>query len=243
MVDEIQDTHKSEYRVVFMLARATGNLALFGDVDQTIYEWRGSAPDSIIDSSGRTLPGSGRSHLRENRRSTPQLVSIAEGFAAATFRPDGPVIRSTVDALDGPLRGMALAESPRGGGRWIADQIEAIQQEPHAGRRIGVLTANNRYGIGLSKTLTARSIKHVTLEHLDFLQRREVKDALALLRLMSILMTRPPCIDHDRLIKGVGHGHAGAHSARRRRSVGLERVDLIKIETHAYGEPFGRLHR
>jgi DNA helicase-2/ATP-dependent DNA helicase PcrA len=242
MVDEIQDTHKSEYRVVFMLARATGNLALFGDVDQTIYEWRGSAPDSIIGQFRQDFFPVREISLRENRRSTPQLVSIAECFAAATFRPDGPVIQSTVDALDGPLAVWRLAESPEEEGAWIADRIEAIHQEPGAaGHRIGVLTANNRYGIGLSEALTARSIKHVTLEHLDFLQRREVKDALALLRLTvnpndTAAMHRIT----DRLIQGVGHGtlariqHAGE-------GVGLERVDLIKTETHAYGEPFGRL--
>ena len=43
-VDEIQDTHLSEYEVVATLARQSGNLALFGDLDQTIYEWRGAMP-------------------------------------------------------------------------------------------------------------------------------------------------------------------------------------------------------
>ncbi|MFQ6098824.1 MAG: UvrD-helicase domain-containing protein [Armatimonadota bacterium] len=47
-VDEVQDTHFSEYDVVSRLARRTRNLAFFGDVDQTIYEWRGSKPDEVL---------------------------------------------------------------------------------------------------------------------------------------------------------------------------------------------------
>ena len=47
-VDEIQDTHLSEYEVVATLARQSGNLALFGDLDQTIYEWRGATPDRVM---------------------------------------------------------------------------------------------------------------------------------------------------------------------------------------------------
>ena len=44
-VDEVQDTHFSEYRVVRALAQRSGNLAMIGDFDQTIYEWRGSQPE------------------------------------------------------------------------------------------------------------------------------------------------------------------------------------------------------
>ena len=48
-MDEVQDTHVSEYEVIRLLAtRATG-LAFFGDLDQTIYEWRGSKPDEVIE--------------------------------------------------------------------------------------------------------------------------------------------------------------------------------------------------
>ena len=47
-VDEVQDTHFSEYQIVRALAKQSGNLALIGDFDQTIYEWRGSQPVKVI---------------------------------------------------------------------------------------------------------------------------------------------------------------------------------------------------
>ena len=47
-VDEVQDTNVSEYRVLRALALPHRRLSFFGDVDQTIYEWRGSAPGERI---------------------------------------------------------------------------------------------------------------------------------------------------------------------------------------------------
>src|SRR5205814_2309551 len=43
-VDEVQDTNPPEYHVLARLAEASRDLAFFGDIDQTIYEWRGSDP-------------------------------------------------------------------------------------------------------------------------------------------------------------------------------------------------------
>lgn len=47
-VDEVQDTHLSEYGIVKHFAMKSGNLAMIGDLDQTIYEWRGSEPEQVI---------------------------------------------------------------------------------------------------------------------------------------------------------------------------------------------------
>jgi len=47
-VDEMQDTHLSEYQILRILAQSSRNLVLAGDFDQTIYEWRGSTPDRIL---------------------------------------------------------------------------------------------------------------------------------------------------------------------------------------------------
>jgi DNA helicase II / ATP-dependent DNA helicase PcrA len=242
MVDEIQDTHKSEYRVVYVLARETGNLALFGDEDQTIYEWRGSSPGAIIDRFKEDFGPVTEIQLHENRRATRQLVTVSEGFASATFRKDRMPTQRQTNVADGPSPVWYFADDPEAEGEWIADQIETLRQEPgFVYRHVGVLTANNYYGIKLSKVFATRLIPHVTVEELDFFQRREVKDALALLRLMcnpseTAAMHRVT----ERLIKGVARGTL-MRIQKASEGVGLERVDMLKQETHAYGEPFGRL--
>jgi len=47
-VDEVQDTNWSEYSILSAIGRKHRQLSFFGDVDQTIYEWRGSVPQTII---------------------------------------------------------------------------------------------------------------------------------------------------------------------------------------------------
>mgnify|MGYP003345216499 CR=1 FL=1 len=242
MVDEIQDTHRSEYRVVYLFARRTGNLALFGDPNQTIYGWRGSDPDSIVEQLKRDFAPVTEISLRFNRRSTPQLLQAAEAFATATFRPNGDTVEPDPRASPGPLPVWHLAEDEQVEAEWIADTIESLQSEPYFQfRRVGVLTANNHYGIGISEVFKTRGLPHLTVEALEFFQRREVKDGLAVLRLL--LNPSDTAAMHrvvDRLLPVIARGalarihHAGP-------PVGLERLDLLKVETHEYGDPFGLL--
>lgn len=242
MVDEIQDTHRSEYRVVYILARRSGNLALFGDPNQTIYGWRGSDPNSIIAQMEQNFPDLERISLVENRRSTRHLVDVAEAFGRATFRPDGAPVIASADAEAGDAPVWHLARDEVDEGDWIADQIERLRQEPDFDyRRVGVLTANNYYGIGLSEVLTARKIPHVTVEQFDFFRRREVKDALAVLRLL--LNPSDTAAVHrvtERLVSGVAQGTL-VRIQKKGEAVGLARVDLLKAETHECGEPFAQL--
>src|SRR4029077_5536370 len=82
-VDEVQDTHRSEYNVIWVLAHLSGNLALFGDLDQTIYGWGGSHPDAIVERVRRDFAPVVELSLGHNRRATRNLVEAADQFAAS----------------------------------------------------------------------------------------------------------------------------------------------------------------
>jgi DNA helicase-2/ATP-dependent DNA helicase PcrA len=79
-VDEVQDTHLSEYDIVKHLAMNSGNLAMIGDLDQTIYEWRGSEPDAVINQFKCDFDPTTYS-LTWNYRATKTLLNAASGFA------------------------------------------------------------------------------------------------------------------------------------------------------------------
>ena len=80
-VDEVQDTHNSEYEVLRILAVKHKNLALFGDVDQTIYEWRGSKPFEIIKRFKKDFAPIKEMSLKINYRSTEVLTKACSSFA------------------------------------------------------------------------------------------------------------------------------------------------------------------
>ena len=72
-VDEVQDTHISEYEVIHHLAQNLGNIALIGDLDQTIYEWRGSQPVSLVEAFTKDFSPTCY-NLTYNYRATKNLI-------------------------------------------------------------------------------------------------------------------------------------------------------------------------
>ena len=70
----------SEYQIVRYLALRTGNLTLIGDLDQTIYEWRGSEPDQVISQFRKDFKPKILS-LTFNYRATQILLNATSAFA------------------------------------------------------------------------------------------------------------------------------------------------------------------
>ena len=81
-VDEVQDTHASEWDVVSSLASRHQNLALFGDLDQTIYGWRGSQPEHLLKAFRTRFPEAAEYHLSLNQRGTRAILKVADHIAA-----------------------------------------------------------------------------------------------------------------------------------------------------------------
>ena len=97
-VDEMQDTHLTEYEVVRQLSKRTGNLTLVGDYDQTIYEWRGSMPDEIIAQFRQDFPN-GRDHaFKINYRTTQSLLDTAAHISATYSEVPPPRLHEAAEA-------------------------------------------------------------------------------------------------------------------------------------------------
>lgn len=103
-VDEVQDTHLSEYEVVRYLALRTGNLAFVGDTNQTIYEWRGSHPWEPLRAFQRDFNPVAEMSLRVNYRATHVLVKAANSVA-------DHLSRYVAEAHDSTASGRKLAAS------------------------------------------------------------------------------------------------------------------------------------
>ncbi|MDO9510099.1 MAG: UvrD-helicase domain-containing protein, partial [Candidatus Magasanikbacteria bacterium] len=79
-VDEFQDTHLSEYLVVKELAKVHKNITFIGDLDQTIYSWRGSNPLFIAKIFKVHFAPVIEHNLTENFRFNPHLLSAVKSF-------------------------------------------------------------------------------------------------------------------------------------------------------------------
>ncbi len=238
-VDEVQDTHWSEYEVLKRLAARTGNIALFGDVDQTIYEWRGSRPLEILDGFRRDFTSVRQHFLSLNYRATKELLRVADTFADtfADRKTDLVPHPSLPEGLPPLVRVLKTDDDEA---QWIAAAVaDALRQSPD--ERVGVLARGHARLETISRALAAAGVDHVTVEQFEFFRRQEVKDVLARARLIlnsfdsgaaRRLLLRPP--------SGVG-GRSLDALAREGFPVGLRLADLFRVATHDRGEPFAAL--
>ncbi|MCD8365449.1 MAG: ATP-dependent helicase [Clostridiales bacterium] len=76
LVDEFQDINRIQYDIVRMLALPQNNLFIVGDDDQSIYRFRGSRPEIMLNFE-RDYPGAKQIFLDINYRSAPEIVALA----------------------------------------------------------------------------------------------------------------------------------------------------------------------
>lgn len=82
IVDEYQDVNPAQERLIQLLAKPNGaaDVVVVGDDDQAIYQWRGSHVANIVEFATR-FPNVSKFELLANRRSRPEIVALANGFA------------------------------------------------------------------------------------------------------------------------------------------------------------------
>ena len=94
LVDEYQDTNRTQYDLVRLLAGGHGNLTVVGDEDQSIYSWRGADIRNILDFEA-DFPGARVLRLEENYRSTQAILDAASGLVAHNRARKGKTLRAT----------------------------------------------------------------------------------------------------------------------------------------------------
>ena len=183
-VDEVQDTHLGEYEVVRHLAQKCGNLAMIGDLDQTIYAWRGSEPEVVL-AQFRAEFAPTEYSLSENYRATRSLLQTADAFANA-FTDRYTRITIPATSLPGTPTVVHQADDPDEEAAWIAQRIKSLaQHQPNfAYNRVAVLTRTNRRTDTIAQGLQRQNIPCLTVERYQFFMRQEIKDALAYLRFL-----------------------------------------------------------
>lgn len=241
-VDEVQDTHVSEYEVVRALARRSGNFALFGDVDQTIYEWRGAEPAALLRAFDGDFAPVTRLELRENYRATRPLLAAASAFADSFERQTRVVAHPSCP--DGePIRLLTAPDETREAEQ-IARRVRALadaEGDRFAYRHVAVLARTNARCAEIAAAFERAGIPHVTAELAQLFRHPDVKDALAYLRLLA----NPEDTGAALRVWEQGTRDLGDGVLSRVRvagePIGLRLVDLFRPETFALGDPLGRV--
>lgn len=178
-VDEMQDTSQREYALIKCLAKGN-HIALFGDFNQTIYEWRGSAPyEMIVDFKAMFSPL--EFTLTINYRSTQVLLQAANDYIDNSKLY--PLECTSKSSTYGELIKVIIAPTKPREFTAIAQSILENSKEDFS--KAAVLTRTNGYSKELYGILTSYGIPCIKIDDVKLFRKKEVKDCLAFLGLLS----------------------------------------------------------
>ncbi len=179
LVDEYQDTNRVQYRLLRLLA-PHGNLFVVGDEDQSIYNFRGADLRNILDFE-RDFPGARVVKLEVNYRSTAAILRAASGVIGHNVERKGKTLVASLP--EGERIHLHEAQDEREEAAHACGILEKLRrQSPEC--RVAVLLRTHAQTRAFEEELVRRNIPHQVLGGLRFYERREIKDALAYLRLV-----------------------------------------------------------
>jgi superfamily I DNA/RNA helicase len=182
MVDEYQDTNRIQYDLLRALVAGHGNLCVVGDDDQSIYRWRGAEPGNILDFE-RDFPGTRTIRLERNYRSSATILAAANQVIRHNGRRKEKTLRTSRPAGE-PLTWL-LGEDERDELEKAVTHLKLTRlREGAAWSAFAVLYRSNHQSRGVEELLREEGIPYQLVGGTRFYERREVKDALAYLRLV-----------------------------------------------------------
>lgn len=186
LVDEYQDTNLAQYRLVNMLY--TNNLAeipeerslcVVGDVDQSIYSWRG-ADYTIIMNFQQDFKKTKLIKLEQNYRSTANILNVANAIIENNTERVDKVLYSNKG--EGELIDYFEAQDEADEANYIASRIK--QDSGGNYNQYAILYRTNSQSRSLEEACMAAGIPYRIYGGLKFYDRKEIKDIIAYLKLI-----------------------------------------------------------
>ena len=184
LVDEYQDTNTAQYRLVRELVGddPRADLTVVGDSDQSIYAFRGATIRNIIEFE-QDFPSARTIVLEQNYRSTQTILSAANAVIKENQgrRPK----KLWTDQGDGQQITLYVADDEQGEARYITRQIDALIDEGAKAGDIAVFYRANAQSRALEDQLIRVGLPYKVVGGTRFYERREIKDAIAYLRVLT----------------------------------------------------------
>ncbi len=182
LVDEYQDTNFSQHLIVTQLCRNSGKLCVVGDDAQSIYSFRGANIGNILNLK-REYPDLRIDKLEQNYRSTQNIVDAANSLIKKNQNQIPKNVYS--HRQRGSKVMLRSAYSDYEEGYMIANRITEMHMlHNHRYSEFAILYRTNSQSRTLEEALRNRNIPYRIYGGVAFYQRKEIKDAVAYLRLV-----------------------------------------------------------
>ncbi|MDQ0414964.1 DNA helicase PcrA [Mesobacillus stamsii] len=181
-VDEYQDTNKAQYMLVKLLAQRFQNLCVVGDSDQSIYRWRGADITNIL-SFEKDYPRASVILLEQNYRSTKKIL-LAANMVIQNNMNRKPKNLWTENAEGNKIM-YYRADSEHGEAQFVIGKIQELLRQGHKLSDIAILYRTNAQSRVIEESFLKSNIDYLIVGGTKFYDRKEIKDILAYLRLIS----------------------------------------------------------
>lgn len=182
MVDEYQDTNYTQYRVVKLLAQTHENLCVVGDDDQCIYQWRGADIKNILEFE-RDFKEAKIIKLEQNYRSCGNILAAAHSVIANNKGRKHKKLWTAKDK--GEKIKYYRADDEKDEARYIAQEIDHLSGKELKYKDFAVLYRTNAQSRTFEEALMARDVPYRVLGGIKYYDRKEIKDAMAYMRLVQ----------------------------------------------------------
>ena len=185
LVDEYQDTNKSQFTLVKMLAEVNKNITVVGDNDQGIYSFRGADISNILNFE-KDFKGTTIIKLEQNYRCTGNILKAANAIIKNNETKYEKKLWTENDA--GNLPKVYSADNEYDEATFIVNQISHLQkQEKYKYSDFAVLYRMNTQSRAIEDILRREGIPYKIIGGLKFYERKEIKDIVSYLRLVQNL--------------------------------------------------------
>ena len=181
-VDEFQDVSRPEYTLVEMLSLLNKNMFVVGDPDQTIYTWRG-ADIGLFLGFDKAFGGVKTIVLGKNYRSTPEILSVGNSLIkhnTERIKKDLVAVRKS-----GVRTKYHHARTRQEECEYIASEILRLKDSGVPLNDIAVLYRSNYMSRPVEDAFLKYGIPYTIYSGVEFYQRKEIKDAIAYLRIFE----------------------------------------------------------
>ena len=183
LVDEYQDTNKSQFTLIRLLAKAHGNITVVGDNDQGIYSFRGADISNILNFE-KDFKGTKIIKLEQNYRCTQNILNAAN----SVIKNNEVKYKKKLwtENEEGALPTFHVSDDEYDEGRYIVEQINHLRREEYYKYSdFAILYRMNSQSRAIEEILRREDIPYKIVGGLKFYERKEIKDIIAYLRLIN----------------------------------------------------------
>jgi len=187
IVDEFQDTNLSQLRLIELLGTGHRNVCVVGDDDQSIYSWRGALPE-VISAFEQRFEGTEQVFLEQNYRCTNLILDAANSLIQNNKKRKEKKLWSATEEVF-PID-FFTAKTDAAEADMVVEKAMTLKARGVSPGDIAVLYRSNKQARALELSFRAAGMPYKTYGGQSVFERKEIKDFLAYLRVVSNLHER-----------------------------------------------------